>query len=355
MAELRKRKTNEKRMNQEIFENVSLLLRCHPGTTQLKSILNANMFSKPNKSAFQEVSFYLLTVADRQLAKEKLKSWPLILPSQEIQFRSELIESVNVLNSKHKRADLPVFQLSHLVCPGGYKIGVLIFKLSQLAIREHLTRANIAVPLPPKIGGNPELGASNLTAVFSELAAAIDADTKKKLDRLITTHIRLKEQAGQVSCLIRKTQEEISRCKKELKEAEERHVDLLKIFDMEVADLKQRVAKTLEINQLFVSSKSLLDQLADLVLQHDPSDTVSTRDGQLDLIQYLQGTSDNFEYFPLLQVRIFRNNHVAGEAYPKYSHSASKLRKPHHGRNRGSNSKASANPARSQKRRNSNK
>lgn len=137
---LKARRECEAKVHEQVYSNIYLLTFAYPTSENLEKILSKDMFVKNNKTAFQQVTYFLLTVLNPEVVKQKLPSWPPLEPRIETQFRNEVMKYVNELNTIYEDANIPVLMTSHLISPGGFKFAKFMLKLSQLVVLVHLRR-----------------------------------------------------------------------------------------------------------------------------------------------------------------------------------------------------------------------
>lgn len=148
---LKARRDCEAQLQEQLYSNICLLSILHPPVdSKVQEVLKKDMFAKSNKTAFQHIVYYLLSLLDPKSIKEKIPSWPLLIPRQETEFRNEVMAYINELSSIYKDADVPTLMTSHLVSPGGYKFMRFLLKLTELVMRICLDNDNdLLYPLKP--------------------------------------------------------------------------------------------------------------------------------------------------------------------------------------------------------------
>lgn len=133
---LKARREREAKLHDELYENIYLITLVYPpAENEFHKVFKSDMFVKNNKSAFQHVVYYLLSVLDRNTLKQRVPSWPPLDPRMESQFRHEIMRYINDLNALYEDANIPTVMISHLVSPGGYKFARFVLKLSHLVLR----------------------------------------------------------------------------------------------------------------------------------------------------------------------------------------------------------------------------
>lgn len=121
-------------LKRETCLNVGLLSKLQPMPSDLyRHIFKENALEKPTQNVFNNLSYYLVSIIDPQVC-EKF-SWPLYDTKTERTYRSQLSAFLNDYSSKGLVS--PVMS-SYLVNPGCYKVIMLVFQLSQLAVQRVL-------------------------------------------------------------------------------------------------------------------------------------------------------------------------------------------------------------------------
>ncbi|CAG9794696.1 unnamed protein product [Diatraea saccharalis] len=130
--------TNQKdlvvNLKRETFLNVRVLSKLRPMPIELsRLVLKENAVEKPTQNLFNHLSYYLVAIIDVQVADKF--SWPLYDSKSEKLFRSQLSVFINDYSAKGLLS--PVMS-SYLVNPGCYKVIMLMFQMSQLAVQRVL-------------------------------------------------------------------------------------------------------------------------------------------------------------------------------------------------------------------------
>ncbi|CAG9838887.1 unnamed protein product [Diabrotica balteata] len=147
MSEVKTFRYIEAKVHEELYNNLYLLSQVYETNSEFNRVFKKDMFVKNNKAAFYEVVYYLLDTLNRELTKEKLKSWRPYDIKGENKFRSELLKYINELNIHYTHANIPPIMSSHLISPGGFKFTKFMLKLSQLVIFEYLQNNSRALLL----------------------------------------------------------------------------------------------------------------------------------------------------------------------------------------------------------------
>ncbi|XP_063834807.1 uncharacterized protein LOC135083977 [Ostrinia nubilalis] len=121
-------------LKRETFSNVGILSKLQQMPSDLsRQVFKENALEKPTQNVFNHLSYYLVSIIDPQVCDKF--SWPLYDTKTERTYRGQLSAFINDYSSKGLVA--PVMS-SYLVNPGCYKVTMLIFQLSQLAVQRLL-------------------------------------------------------------------------------------------------------------------------------------------------------------------------------------------------------------------------
>ncbi|KAM3959825.1 uncharacterized protein ACR2FA_006108 [Aphomia sociella] len=126
-------------LKKETCLNVGILSKLQSMPTDLtRQIFKENALEKPTQNVFNNLSYYLVSIVDPKVCAAF--SWPLYDSKTERAYRNQLSIFINECSSKGLLS--PVMS-SYLVNPGCFKVTMLIFQLSQLAVqRVLLTKMN---------------------------------------------------------------------------------------------------------------------------------------------------------------------------------------------------------------------
>lgn len=97
------------------------------------------MFEKPNTVGFICVSHYLLTIYDAERFK-KLVEWPVICKKMETKYRNNVKDYLNVIALENPDMGFPRVVTTYLHHASGTKFMIIMWKLSQLALRTYIMR-----------------------------------------------------------------------------------------------------------------------------------------------------------------------------------------------------------------------
>ncbi|XP_031329108.1 uncharacterized protein LOC116160110 [Photinus pyralis] len=150
---LKIQKEFEMRIHEQFYTNVHLLTFSYPPSEAFTAVFKKDMFVKNNKVGFQQVTYYLLDILDKNVLKQKIPTWPLYDVRSENEFRNEIMKYMNELNGIYEDANIPIIATSHLIMPGGLKFIKFMCKLSMFVLYQHLQRNNVCptmlLPLQP--------------------------------------------------------------------------------------------------------------------------------------------------------------------------------------------------------------
>ncbi|KAL4703599.1 hypothetical protein ACJJTC_006776 [Scirpophaga incertulas] len=118
------------KLKNETYRNINLLRRLRPMSLEYCDQISAdNTMEKLTQNSFNQLSHYLVSIIDFQVAHKF--SWPLYDTKTERIFRGQLSAFINDYSAKGLLS--PVMS-SYLVNPGCYKVTLLIYEMSQLAV-----------------------------------------------------------------------------------------------------------------------------------------------------------------------------------------------------------------------------
>lgn len=122
-------------LKKETILNIGLLSKLHPMPGELsRLVLKDNALEKPTQNLFNNLSYYLVSLIDSQVHASL--PWPLYDTTAERKYRNELYRFISEYSALGL---LTPIMCSYLVNPGCFKVTVLIFQLSQLAVNRLLT------------------------------------------------------------------------------------------------------------------------------------------------------------------------------------------------------------------------
>ncbi|XP_026754250.2 uncharacterized protein LOC113514371 [Galleria mellonella] len=121
-------------LKKETCLNVGILSKLQLMPTDLsRLIFKENALEKPTQNLFNHLTYYLVSIIDSKVSVAF--SWPLYDSKTERTYRNQLSVFINDYSSKGLLS--PVMS-SYLVNPGCFKVTILIFQLSQLAVQRVL-------------------------------------------------------------------------------------------------------------------------------------------------------------------------------------------------------------------------
>lgn len=122
------------KLKKETILNLGILSKLHQMPSDLnRLIFKENALEKPTQNTFNHLSYYLVSIIDSQACSSL--PWPLYDTKTERSYRNEL--SILISDYGNKGLLAPVVS-SYLVNPGCYKVTMLIFQMSQLAVERVL-------------------------------------------------------------------------------------------------------------------------------------------------------------------------------------------------------------------------
>lgn len=122
-------------LKKETSMNLGILSKLHSMPPELsRQLFKENALEKPTQTVFNHLSYYLVSIIDA--ATSTGLPWPLYDTKTERAYRNEL--STIISDYSNKGLLSPVMS-SYLVNPGCYKVTMLIFQMSQLAVQKLLT------------------------------------------------------------------------------------------------------------------------------------------------------------------------------------------------------------------------
>ncbi|KYN40858.1 hypothetical protein ALC56_04749, partial [Trachymyrmex septentrionalis] len=98
-----------------------------------------DMFNKPNTVGFLHISHYLSSIYDTKLFKQIVK-WPILCKKDESTYRVEIKNFLCLVSRDNPDLCFPSILISHLLQSGGIKFQIIMWKLSQLALRTYMKK-----------------------------------------------------------------------------------------------------------------------------------------------------------------------------------------------------------------------
>lgn len=97
------------------------------------------MFDRPNTAGFLHVSHYLSVVYDAKLFK-RMVGWPILCKRDEVAYRAEIKGFFSLLSRDNPDVNFPPILISHLVHATGVKFMIIMWRVSQLALRAYIKK-----------------------------------------------------------------------------------------------------------------------------------------------------------------------------------------------------------------------
>lgn len=95
------------------------------------------MFDKPNFAGFIQISHYLLMIYDAERFR-KLVEWPILCKKTEAKYRNDVRDYLNIIAAENPDIGFPHVVTTYLYHASGTKFMLVMWKLSQLALKRHL-------------------------------------------------------------------------------------------------------------------------------------------------------------------------------------------------------------------------
>lgn len=308
---LTEQKKIEKEQHELLYYNIEVLTMEFPTSENFNKCLKKDMFTKNNKTAFQQVIHFLLNIYDPTLFKQKIQ-WPVLDIKMETEFRNEVMKYCNELATTNKDSGIPLLMLSHVISPGGHKFVNFMYKLSQFVLFDHLQKDQDTADemiLNMTIDNDPQIGARQL----SNLNKLVDYNTYN----LAITQAEFHEKFNAV----KQNFEEIAKNKEIIDNANlDIKYQLREIHQKVISELKTSGAPTLESlnNKVEIQLQNLslkeemFNKCAKLV------DVINSNCNVLRYEKY-SGTSDNsinlVEYLESLYNNLSEKKHIAQVNY----------------------------------------
>lgn len=134
MAALATQRDRVATFKKEIILNIGILSKIHAMSAELsREIFKENALEKLTQNLFNHLSYYLVSIIDNKAASGL--SWPLYDTKTEKAFRNSLS---NFISDYSTKGLLTPVMSSYLVNPSCYKVTLLVFQMSQLAVQRTL-------------------------------------------------------------------------------------------------------------------------------------------------------------------------------------------------------------------------
>ncbi|XP_029671665.1 uncharacterized protein LOC115240565 isoform X2 [Formica exsecta] len=121
------------------YKNVFLLTQMQPPCVEFQRYFRQGMFDKPNTAGFLHISHYLSNLYDAALFKQMVR-WPTLCKRDEVTYRIEMKNFLSILSRDNSDVNFPPILMSHLIQSGGTKFLIIMWKLSQVALRTYIKR-----------------------------------------------------------------------------------------------------------------------------------------------------------------------------------------------------------------------
>ncbi|XP_018340043.1 PREDICTED: uncharacterized protein LOC108747210 [Trachymyrmex septentrionalis] len=126
-------------ISSSFYKNVSLLTQVISPSVEFRQHFRKDMFNKPNTVGFLHISHYLSSIYDTKLFKQIVK-WPILCKKDESTYRVEIKNFLCLVSRDNPDLCFPSILISHLLQSGGIKFQIIMWKLSQLALRTYMKK-----------------------------------------------------------------------------------------------------------------------------------------------------------------------------------------------------------------------
>jgi len=249
-------------------------------------------FSKPNRTAFENVLHFLIKAYDPQLCRSVITSWPIIeRKTQERIFRREVVVAVTKIASEEVDFGLPAFSQSFLSSPGGERLEIFFWKFSALSLRAVLQRHGEKFILNPPHGLNPRT-----CLVIAESRARVEkAALVKSLHSCVSFLKLCAEDAMFLSDALRANILKVKDSRKTLSELQVDESPVEDVLDSALyVELQRRVQKLLRSLQIIRNQEKTITKCAEVArsaMDDQPSVSVVDSKEPLDVAALLNGAS----------------------------------------------------------------
>lgn len=218
-------------LKKETNLNIGLLSKLHPMLSDLSSLIfKDNALEKPTQNLFNNLSYYLVSIIDPQVHASL--TWPLYDTKAERAYRNELSNFISNYSSKGL---LTHVMSSYLVNPGCFKVTVLLFQLSHLAVNRLLVSKMVR-------------------------------DSKKALYNTMTDEYKSQEKDDFFECIDKETEKMLSKfsnylCKRKIME------QIAFLFRKKITEMKCKLTA--------VNGQGYIDNIVDNFIKNHNIDNVS--------------------------------------------------------------------------------
>ncbi|EZA54921.1 uncharacterized protein LOC105279589 isoform X2 [Ooceraea biroi] len=181
-----------------LHRNILLLNQLVPPSDEFKKVFREGMFDKPNIAGFIHVSQYLLTIYDAERFK-KLIEWPIICKKSEAKYRNDVKDYLNVIASENPDIGFPNILITYLHHASGTKFTIIMWKLSQLAVKKYLIRQGEQVTDAPKVGPANDLTKTYLQQSKIDIARDVSSRHRSCAQMESAVNIALTEEKEQLA------------------------------------------------------------------------------------------------------------------------------------------------------------
>ncbi|XP_072751102.1 uncharacterized protein [Anoplolepis gracilipes] len=227
--------------------NVFLLNQLVPPSEDFKKVFREGMFDKPNIAGFVQVSHYLLIICNAERFR-KLIEWPVLCKKTEAKYRNDVKDYLNVIAMENPDMGFPHILATYLHHASGTKFMLIMWKLSQLALKRYLIRNG-----EHEVISTPKLGpATDLTRTYLQRSkASVACNT-------LSRHRNCIQMEKAVNSTLEEEKEQLAKIKTELFDKKQSLTTCITTAPVAVP-IKQRL-KNVEDSEIIEMWKSSLNE-----------------------------------------------------------------------------------------------
>ncbi|CAL1674699.1 unnamed protein product [Lasius platythorax] len=227
--------------------NVFLLNQLVPPSDDFKKVFREGMFDKPNIAGFIQVSYYLLMIYDAERFR-KLVEWPVLCKKTEAKYRNDVKDYLNVIAVENLDIGFPNIVATYLHHASGTKFMLIMWKLSQLAVKKYLMRNGEHGVLS---GPKPSLATDLTRTYLQQSKASLTSNT-------LSRHRSCIQMEKAVNSTLAEEKEQLASIKTELFNKKQSVTKCITTAPV-AASIKQRL-KNVEDSEIIQMWKSSLDE-----------------------------------------------------------------------------------------------
>ncbi|XP_044258148.1 uncharacterized protein LOC123007132 [Tribolium madens] len=289
----------ETTLHEKLFTNIKILTHVYPPSKDFNEVFKVDMFKKNNKAAFQQVIYYLFTVLDPELTKEKIKSWPTYDAKGDREFRQEVLSFIDHINEKYESVDIPKLMPSLLVSPGGIKIVKFMLKMSILVTYAHLKRNKEQTDLlaPIRSSKDPAI-TETIIQQINRTSSIVEKRTFENYNNFHKFHAEALVEANRIVEQQEKIEKELAEVNKAIEEEKKKNIKPVGVEN--VKDLQQQMTNLENIKRMCERAKELLEcvsggkQVLEFYKENINPDRIKPliQTDNLNLLQFCNGLND---------------------------------------------------------------